>query len=114
VGFSNFSFGYLFDVLQIREKDEQMKISRRDKLKIYGDLLTVLNDESKYDRIVLTRVQVRINVPFDRLKKYISELKDLGLINDETSLELSEKGKQYLREYEKILDFMKRMGLAYR
>jgi predicted transcriptional regulator len=56
---------------------------------------------------------VRINVPFDRLKKYISELKDLGLINDETSLELSEKGKQYLREYEKILDFMKRMGLAY-
>jgi DNA-binding transcriptional regulator WhiA len=41
-------------------------------------------------------------------------LKDLGLINDETSLELSEKGKQYLREYEKILDFMKRMGLAYR
>jgi predicted transcriptional regulator len=91
-----------------------MKISRRDKLKIYGDLLTVLNDESKYDRIVLTRVQVRINVPFDRLKKYISELKDLGLINDETSLELSEKGKQYLREYEKILDFMKRMGLAYR
>jgi predicted transcriptional regulator len=91
-----------------------MKISRRDKLKIYGDLLTVLNDESKNDRIVLTRVQVRINVPFDRLKKYISELKDLGLINDETSLELSEKGKQYLREYEKILDFMKRMGLAYR
>jgi predicted transcriptional regulator len=90
-----------------------MKISRRDKLKIYGDLLTVLNDESKNDRIVLTRVQVRINVPFDRLKKYISELKDLGLINDETSLELSEKGKQYLREYEKILDFMKRMGLAY-
>jgi predicted transcriptional regulator len=91
-----------------------MKISRRDKLKIYGDLLAVLNDESKTDRIVLTRVQVRINVPFDRLKKYISELKDLGLINDETSLELSEKGKQYLREYEKILDFMKRMGLAYR
>ena len=90
-----------------------MKISRRDKLKIYGDLLTVLNDESKNDRIVLTRVQVRINVPFDRLKKYISELKDLGLINDETSLGLSEKGKQYLREYEKILGFMKRMGLAY-
>ena len=90
-----------------------MKISRRDKLKIYGDLLTVLNDESKNDRIVLTRVQVRINVPFDRLKKYISELVELGLITDENSLGLSEKGKQYLREYEKILDFMKRMGLAY-
>ncbi len=90
-----------------------MKISRRDKLKIYGDLLAVLNDESKSDRIVLTRVQVKINVPFDRLKKYITDLNDLGLIEDETSLTLSEKGKQYLREYEAVLDFVKRMGLSY-
>ncbi|MBT0158718.1 hypothetical protein G4O51_01900 [Candidatus Bathyarchaeota archaeon A05DMB-2] len=90
-----------------------MKISRRDKLKIYGDLLLVLNDESKNGRIVLTRVQVKINVPFDRLKKYISELRELGLIEDETSLRLSEKGKQYLRDYGKVLDFMKRMGLEY-
>ena len=91
-----------------------MRISRRDKLKIYGDLLLVLNDESKNDRIVLTRVQVRINVPFDRLKKYISELKDLDLLEDETSLKLSEKGKQYLREYEAVIDFIKRMGLGYK
>ena len=91
-----------------------MRISRRDKLKIYGDLLLVLNDESKNDRIVLTRVQVKINVPFDRLKKYISELKDLDLLEDETSLKLSEKGRQYLREYEAVIDFIKRMGLSYK
>ena len=91
-----------------------MRISRRDKLKIYGDLLLVLNDESKNDKIVLTRVQVRLNVPFDRLKKYLSELKDLNLIEDEASLKLSEKGKQYLREYEAVLDFIKRMGLSYK
>lgn len=91
-----------------------MKIPRRDKLKIYGDLLLVLNEESKNDKIVLTRIQVKINVPFDRLKRYIFELKDLGLIEDETSLILSEKGKEYLREYEKVLDFMNRMGLSYR
>ena len=52
-------------------------------------------------------------MPFDRLKNYITELKNLGLIEDETSLKLTEKGKQYLQEYEKILDFMKRMGLTY-
>ncbi len=91
-----------------------MKIPRRDKLKIYGDLLSVLNDESKNERIVLTRVQVRINAPFDRLKKYITDLSDLGLIEDETSLKLTDKGRQFLREYEMILDFMNRMGLAYR
>jgi predicted transcriptional regulator len=54
-----------------------------------------------------------MNVPFDRLKKYISELKNFGLIQGDTSLKLTEKGKQYLREYEKVLDFIKRMGITY-
>ena len=89
------------------------KISRRDKLKIYGDLLSVLRDEAGTEKIVLTRIQVRINVPFDRLKTYISEINELGLIQDETSLRLTEKGKQYLTEYEKILEFMNRIGLTY-
>lgn len=89
------------------------KISRRDKLKIYGDLLSVLNDEARTEKIVLTHVQRQINVPFDRLKNYIFELNELGLIQDETSLKLTEKGKQYLKEYERVLEFMKRMGITY-
>ncbi len=90
------------------------RISRRDRLKIYGDLLSALNCEDSAGKLVLTRVQVQINVPFDRLKNYISELKELGLIQDETSLKLTEKGKQYLMDYEKVLEFMTRMGLSYR
>ena len=89
------------------------KISRRDKMKIYGDLLSALNSEANNEKIVLTRVQVQINVPFDRLKNYIFQLIELGLIQDETSLRLTEKGKQYLIEYERVLDFMKRMGISY-
>lgn len=89
------------------------KIPRRDKLKIYGDLLIILNDQSKTEKIILTQVQVRMGVPFDRLKNYISELSELDMI-EEISLKLTEKGKQYLIEYAKILDFMNRMGLAYR
>ena len=72
----------------------------------------ILNDQSKTEKIILTQVQVRMGVPFDRLKNYISELMELGLI-EETSLKLTEKGKQYLIEYARVLDFMKRMGLAY-
>ncbi len=89
-----------------------MKTVRREKLVIYGDLLEILNEESKNDRVVLTRVQVKINVSFDRLKKYISNLVELGLLEDENSLKLTEKGKEYLKEYEKVLDFIKRMGLT--
>jgi len=90
------------------------KLPRRDRLKIYGDLLSILYSESKKEKVVLTHVQLKTNVPFDRLKTYIAELKDLGLIQDEVSLNLTDKGKQYLREYETVLDFMKRMGLTYR
>jgi predicted transcriptional regulator len=87
---------------------------RREKLKIYGDLLEALNEESKNEKLVVTRVQAKINVPFDRLKKYISELVDVGLIQDEASLELTEKGKQFLCEYQKMLTFMRSMGFIYR
>jgi len=90
------------------------KLPRRDRLKIYGDLLSILYSESKKEKVVLTHVQLKTTVPFDRLKTYIAELKDLGLIQDEVSLNLTDKGKQYLREYETVLDFMKRMGLTYR
>jgi len=90
------------------------RIQRRDKLKIYGDLLTILNAEANNDKIVLSRVQLKIGVPFDRLKAYISDLKDLGMIEEEGSIKLTKKGKQYLNEYEEVLDFMKRMGIAYK
>ncbi len=83
-------------------------------MKIYGDLLAVLNAESKNERIVLSRIQIQMNVPFDRLKAYIAELKGLGLVDDENSLRLTSKGKEYLREYRKVLEFIKRMGLVYR
>ena len=89
------------------------KIVRRDRLKIYGDLLSVLYAQ-KEEKIVLTRIQVQMKVPFDRLKTYTSELNDLGLIQDEVSVKLTEKGRQYLVEYESVLDFMKRMGIAYK
>ena len=90
------------------------KIERRDRMKIYRDILSILYHETKKEKVVLTHVQLKTNVPYDRLKKYIDELKELGLIQDELSLQLTEKGQQYLREYQTVLDFMERMGLIYK
>ena len=87
---------------------------RRDRLKIYGDLLAVLNEEAKNEKIVLSRVQVRTNLPFTRLKGFIQDLIKLGLIEDEDMLKLTEKGKQYLKEYDQVLKFIKLMGITYR
>jgi predicted transcriptional regulator len=90
------------------------KISRRDRLKIYGDLLAILSAESRNQKIVISRIQLHLNVPLDRLRTYLLELKRLGLIVDEQTLVLTEKGKEYIREYKKVLEFIKRMGLVYR
>jgi predicted transcriptional regulator len=90
-----------------------MKIPRRDKLKIYGDLLSILYAESKKEKIVITRIQQQTNLPFNRLKTYIQELKDLNFIEDEVSFKLTQKGKNFLQEYQGFLDFMERMGLTY-
>ncbi len=87
---------------------------RRDRLKIYGDLLAVLNEEAKNEKIVLSWVQVRTNLPFTRLKSFIQDLIKLGLIEDEDTLRLTEKGKQYIKEYGKVLEFIKRMGITYK
>ncbi len=90
------------------------KISRRDRLKIYGDLLAILSVESKNEKIVISRIQQKMNVPLDRLRSYIMELQRLGLIVDEQTLTLTEKGKEYIQEYRKVLKFINRMGLVYR
>jgi predicted transcriptional regulator len=101
------------DLFTKSKRGLEMKIARRDKMKIYNDLLSILQSEKTREEVILTRLQLKLNVPFDRLKVYLKQLRELGLIKDETSPKLTNKGKQYIYEYEKVLDFMKRMGLTY-
>lgn len=68
----------------------------------------------KNQRVVLSRVQLQMRVPFDRLKNYVFELRELDLIDDVVSLKLTEKGKRFIEEYQRILDFMKQMGKSYK
>jgi predicted transcriptional regulator len=80
---------------------------------IYGDLLTVLHNSAGPEKIILSQVQTKINVPYDRLKVYIRDLVVLGLVEDELSCKVTEKGIRYIEEYERVIDFVKRMGLSY-
>jgi predicted transcriptional regulator len=96
-------------------KGAPMKIkNRRDKMKIYGDLLSILSAEPKSEKMILTHIQVKMNVPFDRFKQYLSDLEELGFIENQASLKLTNKGKRYLEDYRKILDLMDHMGISYR
>jgi predicted transcriptional regulator len=77
-------FSFLIKQFTVQKREKMKTIPRRDKLKIYGDLLSALRAESSAEKVVLTKVQTKIRVPFDRLKTYITELFELGLIQDET------------------------------
>lgn len=90
------------------------EIKRRDKMKIYYDILSAIQYQSKKGDAKPTRLQLKLNVPYDRFKQYLEDLWKLGLIEDEESPKLTEKGKKYIREYDKVLDFMKRIGIAYK
>jgi len=93
------------------------RFARRDRMKIYGDILSVIYGEvgeKPKEKILITHIQLKTNVPFDRLKTYLSELKELGLIQDGYPFALTEKGQQFLYEYKKVIDLMRRLGLVYR
>ncbi|MCW4029553.1 MAG: winged helix-turn-helix domain-containing protein [Candidatus Bathyarchaeota archaeon] len=90
------------------------KTARRDTLKIYNDLLSILNSvEYRKNKFPLTTISLKLNVPFDRFKSYLSDLNHLGLIDNETSPNLTEKGREYLAEYKKIIRFMDDMGITH-
>lgn len=82
----------------------------RNKIQIYGDLLTILNEEANIKKIYLTRIQRKIDVPFDRLKKYITELQALALLENEKTLKVTKKGKQYIQEYGNIIQTIENMS----
>lgn len=82
----------------------------RSKIQIYGDLLRILEVEASNKKIFFTSIQRKIDVPFDRLKKYLADLQALALIEDIKTLKVTKKGKQYLQEYEKVTQTMQHMN----
>jgi predicted transcriptional regulator len=82
----------------------------RSKIQLYGDILQVLDAEANNGKILLTRIQRKIDVPFDRLKRYVTELHMLALIEDAKTLKVTKKGKQYIQEYGSIVESIQGMN----
>jgi predicted transcriptional regulator len=90
------------------------KRERRSKLEIYCDILSSIVIESKSVEIVRpTRIQFMSGLSYDNLMKYLGELKEKKMIRNSKELIISEKGEQFLKDYEKIRRFTEQMGLDY-
>ncbi|MCE4607631.1 MAG: hypothetical protein F7B61_01555 [Caldisphaeraceae archaeon] len=86
----------------------------RSRVKIYLDILESIEKE---ESARLTKIMYSANLPYDRLVKYIDELKTRGFIeevkdNESRFFVLTEKGKVFIKEIRKIESFLKGFGLS--
>jgi predicted transcriptional regulator len=54
------------------------------------------------------------NLPYDRFKECLCQLAQLGMIfnMEKRHFFVTEKGSEYVQEFERISDFLRRMGLS--
>ncbi len=75
----------------------------RTRVEIYADILLSLDKMGSCDR--LSRLAMMVGVPYDRLIRYLNELKGLGLIRwDSSSVYLSKRGLELLVDSRGIRD----------
>jgi predicted transcriptional regulator len=74
---------------------------------ILGNIRSALRNREKP---TITRIQLKVNVPFVRFKEYWEDLKARGLINAESEISLTKEGERYLEEYYKVREFLEDFG----
>ena len=90
---------------------------KRSKFELYGDILVAVKfDIQKNMCARLTRVYGRTNVPYDRFKTYIDELRRNKLIEicaseGHEDIKLTSRGIEYIEEYSRVNKFLKSFGL---
>ena len=87
---------------------------RRTKYEIIYDILEVL--QRKGGSVKPTHVLYGGNLSYDRLKKYMAELEESGLIEKvshegRTRYRLTEKGYKFLAEYKKVKELTGAFGI---
>jgi predicted transcriptional regulator len=85
---------------------------KRNKLEIYNDILSAIELELQSGQAKPTRVQSRSNLAYDKLARYINELKNKKMITQDP-LRITEKGHDFLQDYDRIRTFVFEMGVKY-
>jgi predicted transcriptional regulator len=84
-------------------------------LELYNDILKAIVEEiaNEDDSVSKpTRVQLRSNLAYDKLARYLDELEDKKMIL-QSPLLITEKGRDFLQDYDRISNFILQMGIKY-
>ena len=94
---------------------DRAKAKYRSQMKIFADMLEAI--ESDGGKALPTRIMFKANLSYDRLEKYLSDLQQLGLVEelrdgDKVVYGLTGKGVDYLVEFRRVMEFAKAFGIA--
>ena len=92
--------------------DKKHRKDRRSKLELYHDILDAITKESQYGEVKPTRVQFLSHTSYDKLMMYFDELEKKQMLVKST-LTITEKGQKFLKEYHKIDEFVREIGLDF-
>ncbi len=81
-------------------------------MEIYNDILSAINLELTNGEAKPTRVQSLSNLAYDKLVRYLNELEGKNLIMQDP-LQITEKGQDFLQDYNRIKGFVLDMGIKY-
>lgn len=85
----------------------------RSSISIVADILKSIREEEKIGK---TRLMQKANLPTDRMQEKLDELISLGLITEESEedrkfFRLTEKAYDFLKEYDRTVQFLSAFGL---
>ena len=76
---------------------------RRSKIQLYYDIVSaIVEDSQNNDSVSPTRIQFKCNTSYDKLTKYLEEMKERQIIAKEKSIKITEKGMKFHHDYSKI------------
>ena len=81
-------------------------------MEIYNDILTAIKVELTNGEAKPTRVQTLSNLAYDKLIRYLDVLKSKKMIV-QNPLRITEKGYDFLDDYDRIRDFVSAMNIKY-
>ena len=91
---------------------EEFEARRRNRERIYYDILSSIISQEKKGYTRITRVQNETNLPSDRLRRHLHEMEELKLLKNDSALHSTAKGRAFASQYRRILETLKQFGLA--
>jgi predicted transcriptional regulator len=82
---------------------------------LYNDILKAIGEEITNDddsAAIPPRVQLHCNLAYDKLSRYLDELENRKMIL-QSPLLITEKGRDFLQDYDRISNFVQEMGIKY-